>query len=102
MAGVIDPEGRFLMDEIAEGNSAENRASTFSWAGKTLRPSRSGLPFGRVPQSNRSMDKPTFAALGRVLGFMSEHLPHVDVPQSMEEDGLKVKAWIDNYQRHIK
>jgi hypothetical protein len=44
------------MGEIAEDHSAENRASTLSWAGKTLRPSRSGLLFGRVPQSNRSMD----------------------------------------------
>jgi hypothetical protein len=90
------------MAEIAEDHSAENRASTLSWAGKTLRPSRSGLPFGRVPQSNRSMDKPTFAALGRVLGFMSEYMLDVDVPPSIEEDGLKVKAWIDNYQQHLK
>jgi hypothetical protein len=102
MARVIDPEGRFFMGGIAEDHSAENRASTLSWAGKTFRPSRSGLPFGRVPQSNRSMDKPTFAALNRVLGFMSEHMLDVDVPQSIEEDGLKVKAWIDNYQQHIK
>jgi hypothetical protein len=48
------------------------------------------------------MDKLTFAALGRVLGFMSEHMGDVDVPQSIEDDGLKVKAWIDSYQQHIK
>jgi hypothetical protein len=48
------------------------------------------------------MDKPTFAALGRVLGFMSEHMLDVDVPQSIEEDGLKVRAWIDSYQQHVK
>ena len=90
------------MGGIAEDHSAENGSSTLSWAGKTFRPSHSGLPFGRVPQSNRSMDEPTFAALGRVLGFMSEHMRDVEVPQSIEEDGLKVKAWIDNYQQHIK
>jgi hypothetical protein len=89
------------MGGIAEDHSAD-RSSTLSWVGKTLRPSRSGLPFGRVPQSHRSMDKPTFAALGRVLGFMSEHMRDVDVPQSIEEDGLKVKAWIENYEQHIK
>jgi hypothetical protein len=90
------------MGEIAKEHGPESRPSHLNWAGEPKRPFRSGLPFGRVPQSNRSMDKPTFAALGRVLGFMSEHMLDVDAPQSIEEDGLKVRAWIDSYQQHVK
>jgi hypothetical protein len=90
------------MDDIAQERSPNSRPSPLNWLGMPLRPSRSGLPFGRVPQSNRSMDKPTFSALNRVLGFMAEHIGDVEVPQSIEEDGLKVKAWIDSYQQYIK
>jgi len=90
------------MGEIAKEHGLESRPLPLSWVREPKRPSRSGLPFGRVPQSNQSMDKPTFVALGRVLGFMAEQMGDVDVPQSIEEDGLKVKAWIDSYQQHIK
>jgi hypothetical protein len=86
------------MEELAKEH---RRVSPFGWVGKAMRSERSGLPYGRVPQSNRSMDNPTFVALGRVLAFMSEHIGDVAVPRSIEEDGLKVKEWIDNYQQHI-
>jgi hypothetical protein len=86
------------VEEVAKEH---RHVSPLSWVGRAIRGSRSGLPYGRVPQSNRSMDKPTFIALGRVLAFMSEHMSDVAVPQSIEEDGLKVKQWIDNYQQHI-
>jgi hypothetical protein len=63
---------------------------------KTMR--RSGLPYGRIPQANRTMDKGTFAALERVLSFMCENLRNVTVPDPIDEDGRKVKQWIENYK----
>jgi hypothetical protein len=63
-----------------------------------MRAASFGLPYGRVPQSNHSMDKQTFDALGRVLAFMCENMLDTDVPQSIEDDGLKVKEWIDSYR----
>jgi hypothetical protein len=77
------------------------RVSPLSVAGETMRAARFGLPYGRVPQSNRSMDRQTFNALGRVLAFMCENMLDIDVPQSIEEDGMKVKEWIDNYRQHF-
>ena len=77
------------------------RVSPLSVVGETMRAARFGLPYGHVPQSNRSMDRQTFNALGRVLAFMCENMLDIDVPQSIEEDGLKVKEWIDNYRQHI-
>jgi hypothetical protein len=99
---MIDPEKRLLVNDIAQERSPESRPSPLKWLAMPMRPSRCGLPFGRVPQSNRSMDKPVFAALNRVLGFMAEHIGDVEAPQSIEEDGLKVKAWIDDYQQYVK
>jgi hypothetical protein len=84
------------MDEPAK---VLRRVSPLS--GDTMRAARFGLPYGRVPQSNRSMDKQTFAALGRVLSFMCENMGDVTVPPSIEEDGEKVKEWIDNYKQHV-
>jgi hypothetical protein len=77
------------------------RVSPISVVGETMRAARFGLPYGRVPQSNRSMDRQTFSALGRVLAFMCENTRDIDVPQSIEEDGMKVKEWIDNYRQHF-
>jgi len=47
------------------------------------------------------MDRQTFNALGRVLAFMCENMLDIDVPQSIEEDGRKVKEWINNYRHDI-
>ena len=77
------------------------RVSPLSVVGETMRAARFGVPYGRVPQSNRSMDRQTFNALGRVLAFMCENMLDIDVPQSIEEDGMKVKEWIDNYRQHF-
>ena len=62
------------MGEIAKEHGLESRPLPLNWVREPKRPSRSGLPFGRVPQSNRSMDKPTFVSLGRLLGFMAEQM----------------------------
>jgi hypothetical protein len=81
--------------------NVSRRVSPLSVVGETMRAARFGLPSGRVPQFNRSMDRQTFNALGRVLAFMCENMLDIDVPQSIEEDGLKVKEWIDNYRQHF-
>ena len=77
------------------------RVSPLSAVGETMRAARFGLPYGRVPQSDRAMDRQTFNALGRVLAFMCENMLDIDVPQSIEEDGRKVKEWINNYRHDI-
>ena len=77
------------------------RSSPRCVTGETMWVARFGLPYGRVPQSDRSMDKQTFDALGRVLAFVCENMLDIAVPQSIEEDGLKVKEWIDNYRRSV-
>jgi hypothetical protein len=83
------------MDEPAK---LPRRSAPFSVTGDTMRAARFGLSYGRIPQSNRFMDRQTFDALGRILGFMCENLRDVNVPQLIEEDGAKVKEWIDNYK----
>ena len=53
---------------------------------------------GRIPLPKQSMDKPTYDALRRVLTFMCANLTEVEVPASIDEDGIKLKEWIENYQ----
>jgi hypothetical protein len=77
-------------------------AFLLSKTNKATRAVRFGRPRGRITQSERSMGKQTFDALGRILCFMCDHLTDAKVPQSIEEDGAKVKEWIDNYKKIIR
>jgi hypothetical protein len=82
-----------------EPMKALRKGSPLSVMGETMRAARFGLPYGRIPQSNRSMDRQTFDALERLLAFMCEHLrSDDDIPDSIDEDGRKVKEWIENYK----
>jgi hypothetical protein len=56
------------------------------------------VAYGRIPIPKQSMDKPTYDALRRVLTFMCANLTDVEVPASIDEDGIKLKEWIENYQ----
>jgi hypothetical protein len=56
------------------------------------------VPYGRIQLPKQSMDKPTYDALRRVLTFMCANLTNVEVPASIDEDGIKLKEWIENYQ----
>jgi hypothetical protein len=85
---------------MEESAKVFRRVSPLSVVGDTMRAARFGLPYEHIPQSSRSMDKQTFDALGRVLAFMCENMLDISVPQSIEEDGLKVKEWIDNYRQN--
>jgi hypothetical protein len=83
------------MDEPAK---VLRRGSPLSVMGETMRAARFGLPYGRIPQSSRPMNRQTFDALERLLSFMCEHLRNDDIPDSIDEDGRKVKRWIENYK----
>jgi hypothetical protein len=83
-----------------EPMKALRKGSPLSVMGETMRAARFGLPYGRIPQSNRSMDRQTFDALERLLSFMCAHLrSDDDIPESIDEDGRKVKQWIENYKQ---